>query len=324
MLAQVQPNDPRFLQAVGLLSEVFIRLERHDLAIQRLAAAVPRGSPIRDQLTAELAYRLGKLLWEQGQNDQARQAFELVRAFSPTHKDVVKCLDQLSTGGPAMSVTMSIPKVTVTGRPAGAGIPASTTSSGRETIPSAPATTDPFAALDGNPFAPRAAVQVVTPPAPAETVPVGFVTRMEGYEVLKKLAIFEDLSLDEMKAFYSICDQVFYKKGDTIIEQGRQGEALVIVREGSLTVSKLEKDREITLATIPAGNYVGEMSLIDDGPTSARVTAAESVKALRIRRDRFEQFLLANDRIALRVYRRFLRTISTRLRDTNQQMATKR
>src|SRR5205823_2651409 len=82
LLAQVQPNDPRFLHAVSLLSEVFVRLERRDLAIQRLAAAVPRGAPIRDQFTAELAYRLGKLLWEGGQNDQARQAFELVRAFN--------------------------------------------------------------------------------------------------------------------------------------------------------------------------------------------------------------------------------------------------
>jgi CRP-like cAMP-binding protein len=162
------------------------------------------------------------------------------------------------------------------------------------------------------------------PPSPAQTIPMGFVTRMEGYDVLKKLPIFQDLTLDEMKAFYNICEQVFYAKGEIIIEQGKQGEALIIVREGSIRVSKVEGGRATTLATLPAGNYVGEMSLIDDAPTSARVTAAESVKALRIKRDRFEQFLFANDRIALRVYRTFVRTMSSRLRDTNAQMGAHR
>jgi CRP-like cAMP-binding protein len=96
------------------------------------------------------------------------------------------------------------------------------------------------------------------------------------------------------------------------------------VREGALKVSKVEGRNETVLATLPAGNFVGEMSLIDDAPTSARVTAAEGVKALRIRRDRFEQFLHANDRIALRVYHAFLCALSERLRETNAQMGAKK
>ncbi|MCK6547261.1 cyclic nucleotide-binding domain-containing protein [Myxococcota bacterium] len=355
LLAQVQATDARYLHAVGLLSDVLVRMNRRDLAIQRLALAVPRGAPIRDSYTAELAYRLGKLLWEQGQNDQARQAFEQVAALNPGHKDVAACLAELSKGQggiPAPQLTnpfLPKPAITVTGRPAqgAAGAPtapATSTAIGAQAAaglslgaqPGGPVamTSDPFAALDGNPFAPKkdkdAAMNVTMPmqairgqPSP-DGLPAGLVTRMEGYEVLKKLPIFEDLSLDEMKAFYNICDQVFFEKGATVIEQGRPGEGLVIVREGSLAVSKLDAGREIPLATIPAGNYVGEMSLIDDAPTSARVTAAENVKALRIRRDRFEHFLFANDRIALRVYKQFLRTITNRLRETNAQMATKR
>jgi tetratricopeptide (TPR) repeat protein len=351
LLAQVQATDPRSLHAVGLLSDVLVRMNRRDLAIQRLAVAVPRGAPIRDSYTAELAYRLGKLLWEQGQNDQARQAFEQLSAFNPAHKDVAACLAELSKGRggiPAPQLTnpfLPKPAITVAGRPApvpGSAVavaPAASAVGAQAAaglvapLPGGAMTSDPFAALDGNPFAPKKdkdAMNVTMPmqairgqPSP-DGLPAGLVTRMEGYEVLKKLPIFEDLSLDEMKAFFNICDQVFFEKGATVIEQGRPGEGLVIVREGSLQVSKLDNGREIPLATIAAGSYVGEMSLIDDAPTSARVTAAENVKALRIRRDRFEHFLFANDRIALRVYKQFLRTITNRLRDTNAQMGTKR
>jgi tetratricopeptide (TPR) repeat protein len=337
LLATVQQNDPRFLQAVGLLSDVLVKLDRRDLAIQRLAAVVPRGSRIQDKFTVELAYRLGRLMWEAGQPEQAKHAFEQVRTFDPRYKDVADCLEAI-TRGSSQAHTVSDPFIPVASTASGP-VPSSSVKSKTQPpqardAPAQAHASDPFAALDGNPFAPKAQAAQATqpiapaghgnPPSPASTVPFGFVTRMEGYDVLKKLPIFQDLSLDEMKAFYGICEQVFYPKGDIIIEQGKRGEALIIVREGSLTVSKVENGREATLATLPAGNYVGEMSLIDDAPTSARVTAAESVKALRIRRDRFEQFLFANDRIALRVYRTFVKTISARLRDTNAQMVGRR
>ena len=53
----------------------------------------------------------------------------------------------------------------------------------------------------------------------------------------------------------------------------------------------------VVLATVTAGSYVGEISLMDDAPASARVTALESVKALRIQRDRFEQFVEESNQI---------------------------
>ena len=71
------------------------------------------------------------------------------------------------------------------------------------------------------------------------------------------------------------------------------------------------------LAVVPAGQYVGEMSLVDDVPTSARVSAAERVKALRVTKNRFEQFMYTHERTALRIYRSFVKTLSTRLREQN-------
>lgn len=305
ILSQVAANHPQFIPAVGLLSEVLVKLGRRDLAAQRLAMALPRGQPVTTKMTAEIAYRLGRLMWEQGQGGQAKQAFELVLAFDENYKDTKRLYQSLGANAEppiAPSHTGAFRPVTLPNTPAAR--------------PS-PTPTDPFAALDGNPFAPRS--EPTRPAvAPATTVPAGYVQRMDGYDALKTLPIFEDLTLDEMKVLYRICEQVSFDAGDIIIEQGHPGEGLIIVREGSIRVSKVETGgRETVLATLPAGKYVGEMSLVDDAPTSARVVAVDKVRALAIKKDRLESLMFENERIALRVYRTFVKTLSDRLRVQN-------
>ncbi len=90
------------------------------------------------------------------------------------------------------------------------------------------------------------------------------------------------------------------------------------MRQGSLQVVRVDDDGVATvLATISAGAFVGEMSLLDDAPTSARVIAAGPVKAIRVQRARFERFLFEHERVAVRVYRSFARALSERLRQQN-------
>lgn len=311
VLSRVTMQDPRFLQAVGMLSEVLVSLNRRDLAIQRLAAVVRQGQVINDVAHAELAYRLGRLMIDEGQPAQARMAFEKVHAFDPKYRDVaarIQGLGRAHLGSHPPGPTGSIPTAPASSDPreshrvvAGHRVPATSS--------------DAFAALSGNPFASRS-----SSPADAPATASAFVQRMAGYDVLKRLPIFEDLNLDEMKTFYTICEQTLFQPGEIIIEQGHPGSGLVIVREGRLRVTRVDDGgHETQLAEIPAGQYVGEMSLVDEVPTSARVSAVDMVKALRVTKARFEQFLLSHEKIALRVYRSFLKTLSRRLREQNAQ-----
>lgn len=307
-LAQVPPNDPQYPRAVALLAEVLVDLGRRDLAIQRLASAIPRDRKIKDPATAELAYKAGLLLAASGKAAEAATAFEMVRLYNPSFKDVAQRLVAL---GNEATVPSSI---TPASTGSGPRIAPSSTAPGAP--PVAPArSVDPFSALDGNPFAGKAAAT-----GELEVPSTGYVTRMPGYELLKTLSIFEDLSLDEMKDFYNLCEQVSFQPGEVLIEQGRPGQALYIVRQGSIGVVAVEGAREIPIATLPAGKYVGEMALIDDAPTSARVKALEPVKAFRIRREAFRNYLYTHDLVALRVYRSFTRTLAERLRETNARV----
>lgn len=150
------------------------------------------------------------------------------------------------------------------------------------------------------------------------------VSVMEGFEYLKQLPLFEELSLQEMKALYTRCERKRVQPGDRLIAQGVAGESLFILTHGSFEVRRLsDKGEARVVATLGPGHYVGEMSLIDDAPTSAEVMTASPGTVLAISKTAFHAFLSSNDHVALRVYRVFVRTMCERLRKANEQLSAK-
>jgi thioredoxin reductase/Fe-S-cluster-containing hydrogenase component 2 len=74
-----------------------------------------------------------------------------------------------------------------------------------------------------------------------------------------------------------------FKAGDTIYQEGDEGDTLHLVRVGSLTLSREIAGREIVLSYVPAGNYVGELGLI--GNRKRLDTARASVRTETISLD---------------------------------------
>jgi CRP-like cAMP-binding protein len=104
-----------------------------------------------------------------------------------------------------------------------------------------------------------------------------------------------------------------YAAGDTIFSKGDAGTSMYIVVEGEVDVA-YDDQRSVRLG---AGESLGEMSLIDQGPRSATVTAVTDVALAPINQGMF--FVLVNDTpyFALEV----MRSLSNRLRRANQMPA---
>jgi tetratricopeptide (TPR) repeat protein len=151
--------------------------------------------------------------------------------------------------------------------------------------------------------------------------PSEIVSVMEGFGFLRKIPLFEDMPLSEMKAFYNICEERTFQDGEILIEQGRPGMALYVLRSGEVSVVRTEGGQKKEVAVLGEGDHVGEMSLVDESPTSARVVAKGQVVAFEISRDHFLRFLQANDKFAVRVLRVFVRTLCHRLRETTAKLA---
>lgn len=144
------------------------------------------------------------------------------------------------------------------------------------------------------------------------------------FEFLKRLPLFAELSLDELRTIHTQTERVRFKAGEPLIRQGTPGVALFIVTRGKVKVATRDaKGQELVLVELGAGAYVGEMSLIDAALTSADVVAVDDVGAFRLSQEHFRKLLLTNERIALRFYRTFVGDLVRRLRDTNRKLQQK-
>ena len=88
---------------------------------------------------------------------------------------------------------------------------------------------------------------------------------------------------------------VAYPAGATLFREGEKGDALYLMRKGSVAISRRIGIREVTLSYARAGHYVGEMALLSDMPRSATVRAAVDCEAIRIDGERFKVLIAEND-----------------------------
>jgi CRP-like cAMP-binding protein len=142
--------------------------------------------------------------------------------------------------------------------------------------------------------------------------------QIEGIDLIQKLPIFSLLTFDETSKLGAIAIPEQLDQGTVIIECNALGEALYIICEGEVSVTRGgENDDSEELGRLGVGKIFGEMSLIDDLLTSARVTAVEACKLLKLPRAEFQKLLDSDDKLALKIYRSFCRALTERLRHSN-------
>lgn len=148
----------------------------------------------------------------------------------------------------------------------------------------------------------------------------------EGVELLQKLHLFQKLTFDETTRLGGIIQYLDVPAGTVVIEQNALGDALYVIGKGEVIVSR-DADGDGTheaheeLGRLREGELFGEMSLIDDVLTSARVTTATPCRLLKMPRSAFEALLATDDKLAVKVYRSFIRTMAERLRRVNAQLS---
>ncbi len=108
---------------------------------------------------------------------------------------------------------------------------------------------------------------------------------------------------------------VAHAAGEVIFYEGEAGDAMYLIRSGSVAVMRGTFDEPLILGYRDAGEFVGEMALIDDLPRSATVVAVQPVQLLKIVREDFQQ-LLAESTV---LDHNLLRKLSARLRAADDE-----
>jgi len=109
--------------------------------------------------------------------------------------------------------------------------------------------------------------------------------------------------------------------GDRIFSEGDPGDRLYLIASGSVRIAQpLGGDREEALAVLHAGQFFGDMSLIDAQPRSAHAIANEDCVLFWIDRSVFITLLRMNTAVAVDVLFQFLLSLCLRLRENNEKI----
>lgn len=142
----------------------------------------------------------------------------------------------------------------------------------------------------------------------------------EFIELLKTspaMSVLPETFADELS---NIAQPVKLKSGGVLFEAGDPGDGCYALIEGTLKVSVLSVDgSEQLLAVLGPGSMVGEVSLLDDRPRSATVTALKDCKLAFIPKTAFYRFADSNPV----VYRHMLSIVAGRLRTTNDALVAR-
>lgn len=135
---------------------------------------------------------------------------------------------------------------------------------------------------------------------------------------LRQIPLFRELGDDDLTALAQRIAERRFDRRQIVFAEDETGEAMYVVRQGLVKASRwLPNGREVILALHPAGDYFGEMGLIDGRTEPATITAVEPSVILTLDRPSFLSLLHRHGfAVAL------LRELCARCRDSWKQIET--
>ncbi|WP_375771780.1 cyclic nucleotide-binding domain-containing protein [Archangium gephyra] len=141
--------------------------------------------------------------------------------------------------------------------------------------------------------------------------------------ILQKVALFEGLTQSQLLRVAAIARPRGHEAGACLFREGETGRDMYIILEGKVRISQQVPGMgEEALAILEKGQYFGEMSVIEDIPRSADAYAHTSCTLWVIEREQLDHLMFTDKDLAYVLLWSFVRTLSVRLRETNEKMKT--
>ncbi len=139
-------------------------------------------------------------------------------------------------------------------------------------------------------------------------------------EFLHRVGLFQDLDGQALSELTPLLIPKNIKAGKIIFRELDDSDALYVVEEGRVVVSKhVSGDVDIVLARFHPGDFFGEMGLFDAGPRSASAQAELDTILWVLDRNAFHHILTIHPEMAARICYRLVNIFIQRLRATNEQ-----
>jgi CRP-like cAMP-binding protein len=136
-------------------------------------------------------------------------------------------------------------------------------------------------------------------------------------DLIRRVPLFSLLTNDQAQGIADSVVKRRYRRGEIVVEHGKKSNALFILLTGRARVLTADsRGREVILAVLQPGDYVGEMSLIDNEPHSATVRSEIQTDMLVLGRAEFARCLPENSTLSYAI----MRGLVQRLRSADRQI----
>jgi signal transduction histidine kinase len=135
-------------------------------------------------------------------------------------------------------------------------------------------------------------------------------------EELRQVPLLADLSEEDLEQLYQMAETVSIPAEELVLQEGDPGDSLYIVLDGELEVTKRHGSQEVLLAVYKAGQFFGEMALLEQAPRSASVRTLRDSRLLLISQAAFQTLLSCSPSAPFKI----LRTVTSRLRSTESML----
>ena len=142
---------------------------------------------------------------------------------------------------------------------------------------------------------------------------------LSNLDLIRRVPLFTMITPAQALALSEAVVKRRFKRGEVVVQQGTKTNSLFIILAGRARVVRADRQlREVILATLKPGDYIGEMSLIDDAPHSANVETEIQTDVLVLGRADFTRCLEDSAPMAYSV----MRGLVQRLRKANDKIGS--
>src|SRR5437773_10194859 len=112
----------------------------------------------------------------------------------------------------------------------------------------------------------------------------GSSARLQGIKIgsLRRIKSLAGMEERQLESFIQYMEVDSIQQFAEVFRRGQPSDAMYFVLEGELRARVLVDGKETTLSTMTAGDFFGEISLLDHGPRSADVVANRDSRLLKI------------------------------------------
>jgi len=102
-----------------------------------------------------------------------------------------------------------------------------------------------------------------------------------------------------------------FAAGDVLFHEGDPGDQMLVIQSGAIRITKKVAGEDRVIAVLGAGEFLGELAILNNKPRSATATVIETTRCLVIEARTLETMVARNAEIAMRLIKKLAKRLDS-------------